>query len=323
MAVDVAVVTFCWGKYGAGHVNTLRRMVAANLTVPHNFACVTDKPDGMECETYPLPEVPHIEGRPRNFAKLFAFDAKFQRSLKAKRIVLLDLDAVICDDITPLVQHDAPFAIMRGTVSRHGGQLAPYNSSFWTCKPGKLGRVWESFGPDAKTELDAVRMPGRGLAVGSDQVWIASQVPDAPTLDEADGLYQYVSLPAGDVPENARIVFFAGDVKQWSDAVWRSKPAVAAAWRCYAEDKVLPFQPRNGGRCLVLGRGDTIWEDVDAAIDRGEFDGVVAVPEAALHWPRPVDGLVLTIDACIRRAKALGFTDLVICGAETKQLEAA
>lgn len=322
MALDVAVVTFCWGKYGAGHVNTLQRMVAANLSVKHRFVCVTDKPEGMECETVPLPEVPHIEGRPRNFAKLYAFEEKFQRSLKAKRVILLDLDAVICDDIGPLVQHEAPFAIMRGTVSRHGGQLAPYNSSFWTCKTGKLGRVWESFGPGVKPELDKVVMLGRGPAIGSDQVWIARQVPDAPMLDEVDGLYQYCSMEPG-VPDNARIVFFAGDVKQWSDAVWRSKPSVAAAWRCYADDKVRPFKTRKGGRCLVLGRGDTIWSDVDAAIDRGAFDGVVSVPEAALHWPRPVDGLGLTVDACVRRAKALGFDDLVICGAETKHLEAA
>ena len=317
MAVDVAVVTFCWGKYGAGHVNTLRRMVAANLTVPHNFVCVTDKPDGMECETYPLPDVPVIEGRPRNFAKLFAFDKAFQKGLKAKRIALLDLDSVICGDITDLVMRRAAFSIMRGTKSCHGGQLAPYNSSFWTCKSGKYDHVWESFGPDVKAELDQVIMPGRGLAIGSDQVWIARQVPDAEVLNGDHGIYQWVNMDPGPVPANAKLVAFAGDTKQWSDAVWRSKPALAAAWRCYSEDRVKPWATRKGGRCLVLGRGSTLWSDVEAALDADEgFDGVVAVPEAALHWPKQVDGLAMSYLSAVSRATDMGFDTIVGCGAD-------
>lgn len=43
---------------------------------------------------------------------------------------------------------------------------------------------------------------------------------------------------------------------------------------------------------LVLGGGDCVWDDVNAALEVGEFDGVVACNDAGAAWPGRLDGWV-------------------------------
>lgn len=43
---------------------------------------------------------------------------------------------------------------------------------------------------------------------------------------------------------------------------------------------------------LVLGGAACVWADVAAALELGEFDGVVACNDAAAEWPGPLDALV-------------------------------
>jgi len=41
---------------------------------------------------------------------------------------------------------------------------------------------------------------------------------------------------------------------------------------------------------LVLGGGQTLWSDLRAALDLGEYGGVVACNDAGVYWPGPLDG---------------------------------
>lgn len=43
---------------------------------------------------------------------------------------------------------------------------------------------------------------------------------------------------------------------------------------------------------LVLGGAQCVWEDVEAALELGEYDGVVACNDAAAHWPGELDAAV-------------------------------
>ncbi len=82
----ITVVTFLWqGRpgmeaYGPEHVNTMARMVARHLKMPHRFVCITDRADGIEAETLPLwPEIARPVPPKRlscyRRLKLFAADA--------------------------------------------------------------------------------------------------------------------------------------------------------------------------------------------------------------------------------------------------------
>lgn len=42
----------------------------------------------------------------------------------------------------------------------------------------------------------------------------------------------------------------------------------------------------------MLGGAHCVWEDVEAALEIGEFDGVVACNDAAAHWPGELDAAV-------------------------------
>lgn len=43
---------------------------------------------------------------------------------------------------------------------------------------------------------------------------------------------------------------------------------------------------------LVLGGAACVWRDIEAALDLGEFDGVVACNDVAAAWPGELDGMV-------------------------------
>jgi hypothetical protein len=45
-------------------------------------------------------------------------------------------------------------------------------------------------------------------------------------------------------------------------------------------------------RALVLGGASTVWADVEAALELGQFDGAVGCNDAAAAWPGKLDALV-------------------------------
>lgn len=306
---DLTFVTFCWGKFNKQHVNALSAAIAANLTVPHRFVCVTDQE--MHCETLPLWEsTVSVPGRPDNFRRLKLFD-RSMHELLGNRVVQIDLDAVILDDLTPLVTCPESFRIMEGT-QQHARRANFYNGSLWVHDAGARQEIWDKLNQKSVEALSGFTIEGRQV-IGSDQAWIAYCNQREAMFTEADGLYQYRSLCRREI-DNARLVFFAGHHNPWDQDVKTEQPRLRAVWDCYASDRVNQWYRRDGGRCLLIGVGADLWERVAQEAEQG-CDGLVTFPETALQiHTRRVDALAFNFDQAERKALALGFTEVVRCG---------
>lgn len=81
-------------------------------------------------------------------------------------------------------------------------------------------------------------------------------------------------------------------------------------------------------RFLALGSATTLWSDIDAALELGEFDGVVAANEAGVVWAGELTSWVSLhpdeMPARIARREAKGYSKCnEICSHFTKDTKAA
>lgn len=225
-----ALTVFCslwkgWQPiYDHRHVNALERMLARYLP-DARLVCFTSSPEGIRCETRPLPSAPALpphRGRDCYWRTWFFSEECAQQF--PGRIVNIDLDVLLLDSLEPLIT-DEDFRILAACV-------CPYNGGFWTHRTGTRTKVWTCLN---KTNLRKLRMHRIARRwVGSDQAWLAYMLPGEATYTEADGVR---FIMAGDHrnPEGARakmdaarIVFFPGapGVKPWSPTVQSALPFV-------------------------------------------------------------------------------------------------
>lgn len=204
--------------YTAEHVNRMVRMLERVMTVPYRPVCITDDPTGVYCETFPLWEPPPVRipaawpvtpaGRvvPNCFTRLRVFDPGVGAWL-GERLLSVDLDAVILDDLAPLLTDDT-FRAARGMHSALCGTL-------WQLRTGAHPEVWCDFDPvQSPKQIAETEYNGRTIS-GSDQAWLSIKLPYAPTWGEGDGVYWFKSLKPKLIPKNARYVYFAGNIKPW------------------------------------------------------------------------------------------------------------
>lgn len=200
--------------YRADHVNALRRMLRTHLHCEHRLICITDDAKGVECETYPLWDNPvDISGR-NNYTKLKLFDVADQLG---ERILYLDLDCLILDDITSLTQCDDDFVIARGGK-------CPYNSSLYLLRSGTHKQVWNDFDP-----VESTKQVDKQKYYGTDQVWLYLKIPGARTLGREHGIYMYTQRNKS--IDGARIVFFPIATKPWQ--MRDHNPAVYRLYKQY------------------------------------------------------------------------------------------
>lgn len=195
-------------KFTAEHVNTLANMVARNLTLPHEFVCITDMPQGIQCRTVPLPKV-EMEwpvGRPNCFRRLWAFGDE-AKELLGPRIASLDLDCVVTGSLDKLLGRKEDFIIWRDPNGKQ------YNGSFWLHTAGTRTKVWKDFNGQASL----AQMRGRS---GSDQGWLSARLPNEATWTQKDGVLSYKRdvRRAGSLPPGTRVVFFHGKPDPWEEA---------------------------------------------------------------------------------------------------------
>lgn len=225
----LTVIAWLWkpprgyrSQFTATHVNTLKAMVARHYRNPHRFVCITDMPEGMNCETYPLwndhQRVLNPWG-PRNpscYRRLKLF-SEWAGTVFGDRFVSLDLDCVIVNDLVPLWDRPEDFVIW-GDTNRH----TPYNGSMFMLRAGTRTKVW--------TDFDAITSPqySRKLGYfGSDQAWIGACLgPNEAKWTQKDGVYSYrndIKVKGGGLPSNARITLWHGQVDPWSHEGQRLK----------------------------------------------------------------------------------------------------
>lgn len=195
-------------RFTAHHVNTLRSMVARNLSLPHEFVCITDMPNGLDrrIRVLPLPKVPTVywsARRPNCFRRLWAFSEE-ARAMIGDRIASFDLDCVVTGSLDLLVSRPEPFIIWRDTIHRN-----QYNGSFWVMTAGSRRQVWDEF----KGNASLSRMTGKG----SDQGWISTVLgPNEATFTAKDGVLSYKrEVRNGALPTGAKLVIFHGKPDPW------------------------------------------------------------------------------------------------------------
>lgn len=232
------LTVLCWkwngwrNVYTAEHVNLLEHMLQQHLHVPHRLVCVTDDPVGVNCETMPIWDYPQVEvvrGKPNCFRRLRMFSTE-AREMFGPRVLSIDLDCMIFDDITPLItDHE-----LRITA----GESAPYNGSMILHTTGTRPELWDDFDPDSfhKIMAGTRRRDGRPF-FGSDQAWISYRAPNEATWTQENGVYffKHLEVIKPNVPKNLRVVFFPGFSKPWDHSMKRRAPAVRKRYREYVE----------------------------------------------------------------------------------------
>ncbi len=216
----LTIVTWLWAgkdgqqRYNAEHVNVLQRMVAANLNMPHEFVCITDTPQGINCRVMPIEDIGAkalMPGWPDCYNRLLAFaDNGYDLG---SRFASIDLDCVITGDITEIFTRNEEFIILEGKACH-------YNGSLWMMDKGARRGVWENFDPVTSPILAMHGKNANGTRFfGSDQAWISYWLGEGEATWKLGehGLYQFAEIKTCDVPADARMVFFAGDTKPWTE----------------------------------------------------------------------------------------------------------
>lgn len=296
--MTLRLVSWLWSQpggrtaYTAGHVNLWAAQVRRHLTLPHTLACVTDTPLGIDpsVEIIAPPgdfvgiETPTWSGPlPNCFRRLALWRRDAAEVFGGERIVSMDVDCVIAGSLDPLLDRPEDVVLYAGTNAAR-----PYNGSMQMLTAGARPQVYERF-----SEAEAIVAGARFL--GSDQSWLSHVLGwGEATWTAADGVAWWGSRYNDDL----RVMFFPGQPKPWN----------LVGLSGWVTDH---YRGDEGGRCLILSAGPTLWRDVAAA---GPTDAVIALPEAAAHWPGPIRETVSDEREAEAAARMHGFAEIIWCG---------
>jgi hypothetical protein len=224
-------------SYTAHHVNVAARSVARYCgNVNTRIGCVTDDPEGIECETYPLwSDCDTLTNRtrvelPSCYRRLKLYDPETQRRMDiapGDRVLSLDLDTVVAGDLAPILRWEGVFV---GWALQGVGHPLVYNGSFQLFTAGELADIWYDFDPDSSP--DAAREAG---FLGSDQAWLSMKlvgregVRDIPYPLLASYPLHVRRLAV--FSARTRLVFFHGSRKPWDIAAQNESPWIKRYWR--------------------------------------------------------------------------------------------
>lgn len=192
-------------KYGPEYVNNLFHMVKRFLPIPHEFICFCGSSEGIDpgVECRPLPD--DLEGW---WNKISLFKSNI--GLEGK-MLFLDLDVVIVDDITPLATYDADFVIIKDWWHDE------YNSSVFLLKIGARDHIWDKFNPHEPMSVGA-----------NDQDFLTKILPEEKTWPP-EWIVSFKENCAKGIPPDARIVVFHGRPKPhnypapWIKDFWKKE----------------------------------------------------------------------------------------------------
>lgn len=240
----ITVVVWKWGDlFGFEYVNTMASMLRRHLHLPYVFKCVTDDPTGItEADIIPLPH--ELSKTPRCIRRLRQYDPRWARKNLGERFLSLDLDMVLVDDITPIVQHPEPLVLWRVIDSVQ----QVYCGSFVLMNYSAIPGLWWNFAADPfGYGLESQKMVyykhqqgwpngrlGRPWADASDQVilnhYLRTHRVDVKTLTESDGFLSFHgNRPITILPPGTRIVVLGHDDKEFMDK--KKRPWVEEHWR--------------------------------------------------------------------------------------------
>ena len=142
--------------YDASWVNKLHRMVERNMHVPYEFVCLTNAPKGIHCHTLPLQY---------NWSGWWSKMELFRPGLFKDRVLFLDLDVLILQDLQPFIDFPSPFAtigrgLKNGKRVRHRDghmEIFRYNTSVIVFDAGEGSVLYTLFEHDAEAVMNKYR----------------------------------------------------------------------------------------------------------------------------------------------------------------------
>lgn len=223
--------------YKAEHVNIVAAMVKRNLNgTRHRIICVTDDPRGIKCDTFKLwgdhDNLANASGQhlPSCYRRLRLYDHATQRDMgirMGERIISLDVDSLICGDLTALFNTPGRFVgwELKGT---HHPRV--FNGSLQMFKAGDLQEIWSEFDP-LKSPMEA----NRAGYMGSDQAWLSYKLVNKrgsvgikyPLLAS----YPTNIIKQGKHLASTRIIFFHGRVKPWYPEASQKTSLIERYWK--------------------------------------------------------------------------------------------
>ena len=209
----IAITTWLWGdKYTMTDVEKLAAGVLRHLNEAHVFICIVDReptsvPEGIEVVFIPKDDL-YLTKVPGCFVRLRLFDPDFQEyilgSHPVDRIMNLDLDTVITNELDPVFNRPEPFVILQGANSVNP---CPYCGAMFMLRLGAHPELWTDFTLEAAFKVPHFDFP-------DDQAWIAHKVPNAAGWKAGKGgVYAFCKPgwpPGTSLPFDARIVNFNG-----------------------------------------------------------------------------------------------------------------
>lgn len=208
----IAVCLWKWGDlFSSLYVNRMQSMMARHLRMNHRVYCFTDDATGIDRDIICLPIPRDLSGLPRCRRRMWQYNRIVDGTL-GRRLLSIDLDCVITDDITPLAARTAPIVMWRV------GYANVLSGSFVLWDAGALDGAWAAF------DADRAGYPKRAqpAGIGSDQaminLWLRESRTPVATLTERDGFVtwfgkgyesqQHHGMGPGraDLPPGARIV---------------------------------------------------------------------------------------------------------------------
>lgn len=226
------------GAYSADYVNTMRSMLERNLSgVAYRIICVTDDDHGVVGETFPLWDdcsgLQNASGPgrlPSCYRRLRLYDRETQKAMGigvGERIVSLDLDAVVCQNMRPILETEGRFVGWK-----LAGEFHPwvYNGSFQMFTAGDLGHIWSDFDP----ETSPLKAKHAGFK-GSDQAWLSMNLIGKEGSNDVPypvlASYPLHCVRLANFSRKSVLVFFHGRRKPWSHETKSASPWVARYWR--------------------------------------------------------------------------------------------
>lgn len=200
--------------YTAEYVTNLRAMVRRHLRHPHRFVCFTDQPWLLQdIATIPIASVKPLPGW---WAKLQLFNP--ERGLTG-RVLYLDLDTLIVGALDPIVEFDAPLALVphAGTFQGRKGLavVKRFNSSVMV------------FDAETTTDLWTTWTPAVAARLWGDQDHIGERRPDAATMPAA--WFPRLSEIGATLPAEAKVILAkkpkpaeAAERWPWVREIWRA-----------------------------------------------------------------------------------------------------